>query len=135
MRQFLLFALMISTASAFFVRTLPQTPSTARSITRSSGRRSAVTVMKAGENESGYWQGEWVCADCGYIYDKDDFGGKYFEVRTEQQPAAVWWALMWHALTSWCLLLHSATVSTGAEVRFQGTSCDCTTLLRCPVLA
>ncbi len=24
-------------------------------------------------------QGEWVCADCGYIYDKDDCGGLAFE--------------------------------------------------------
>ena len=32
---------------------------------------------------SQYWQGDWVCADCGYIYDRDiDGGGKYFE---EQQ--------------------------------------------------
>ncbi|KAG5181135.1 hypothetical protein JKP88DRAFT_222537 [Tribonema minus] len=28
---------------------------------------------------SGYWEGEWVCADCGYIYDRDDCGGLYFE--------------------------------------------------------
>merc|ERR1719453_620582 len=27
-----------------------------------------------------YWQGEWICADCGYIYDQDvDGGGLYFE--------------------------------------------------------
>jgi len=27
-----------------------------------------------------YWQGDWVCADCGYIYDIDiDGGGLYFE--------------------------------------------------------
>lgn len=26
-----------------------------------------------------YWEGEWVCADCGYIYDIDDCGGLYFE--------------------------------------------------------
>lgn len=27
-----------------------------------------------------YWQGEWICADCGYIYDMDvDGGGLYFE--------------------------------------------------------
>ena len=22
---------------------------------------------------------QWVCADCGYVYDKQLFGGKYFE--------------------------------------------------------
>lgn len=27
-----------------------------------------------------YWQGDWVCADCGYVYDRDiDGGGLYFE--------------------------------------------------------
>ena len=30
--------------------------------------------------EKGYWEGEWICADCGYIYDRDiDGGGLYFE--------------------------------------------------------
>ena len=32
------------------------------------------------EENTEYWQGEWVCADCGYVYDKDlDGGGLYFE--------------------------------------------------------
>ena len=32
------------------------------------------------ENKNGYWEGEWICADCGYIYDRDyDGGGLYFE--------------------------------------------------------
>jgi hypothetical protein len=32
------------------------------------------------EEEAMYWQGEWVCADCGYIYDRDiDGGGLWFE--------------------------------------------------------
>merc|ERR1711865_1148399 len=26
--------------------------------------------------------GDWVCADCGYIYDKNIFGGRYFEEQT-----------------------------------------------------
>ena len=26
-----------------------------------------------------YWEGEWVCADCGYIYDAELFDGKPFE--------------------------------------------------------
>jgi rubredoxin len=30
--------------------------------------------------DSKYWQGDWVCADCGYVYDRDiDGGGMYFE--------------------------------------------------------
>lgn len=39
-------------------------------------------AKKEEEAKSGteYWQGEWVCADCGYVYDRDiDGGGLYFE--------------------------------------------------------
>lgn len=39
-------------------------------------------AKKEEEVQSGteYWQGEWVCADCGYVYDRDiDGGGLYFE--------------------------------------------------------
>ena len=30
-----------------------------------------------------YWQGEWVCKDCGYIYNRQECAGMYFE---EQGP-------------------------------------------------
>jgi rubredoxin len=34
--------------------------------------------------EKGYWQGEWICADCGYIYDPDIFPGQpFFEEQTK----------------------------------------------------
>eukprot|EP00617_Octactis_speculum_P023850 CAMPEP_0185765288 /NCGR_PEP_ID=MMETSP1174-20130828/28468_1 /TAXON_ID=35687 /ORGANISM="Dictyocha speculum, Strain CCMP1381" /LENGTH=104 /DNA_ID=CAMNT_0028448327 /DNA_START=161 /DNA_END=475 /DNA_ORIENTATION=- len=33
--------------------------------------------------ENGYWTGEWVCADCGYIYDAELFGGLFFEQQTK----------------------------------------------------
>lgn len=76
----LLFTLMMSVVGAFFIRTLPKTPGNAVSQARSKSVRSfnarSLTVMNAEE----YWEGEWVCADCGYIYDKD-IDGKYFEVR------------------------------------------------------
>mmetsp|Transcript_5117 Transcript_5117/g.7075 ORF Transcript_5117/g.7075 Transcript_5117/m.7075 type:complete len:153 (+) Transcript_5117:67-525(+) len=36
----------------------------------------------APEPEVEYWEGEWICADCGYIYDRTDCGDFYFE----QQP-------------------------------------------------
>ena len=47
-------------------------------------QRSASKIVsakgKADDAGSQYWQGDWVCADCGYIYDRDiDGGGKYFE--------------------------------------------------------
>jgi len=31
------------------------------------------------EKSSKYWQGEWVCKDCGYIYNRAECGGLYFE--------------------------------------------------------
>lgn len=35
---------------------------------------------KPSQNDKGYWEGEWICADCGYVYDRDiDGGGLYFE--------------------------------------------------------
>lgn len=40
----------------------------------------ATTLYAKADDGSQYWQGEWVCADCGYIYDRDfDGGGLYFE--------------------------------------------------------
>lgn len=30
-----------------------------------------------------YWEGEWVCKDCGYIYNRGECAGLYFE---EQSP-------------------------------------------------
>ncbi|GAX26445.1 hypothetical protein FisN_37Hu005 [Fistulifera solaris] len=35
------------------------------------------------EVNSQYWQGEWVCKDCGYIYNRAECAGMYFE---EQGP-------------------------------------------------
>mmetsp|Transcript_27238 Transcript_27238/g.50005 ORF Transcript_27238/g.50005 Transcript_27238/m.50005 type:complete len:148 (-) Transcript_27238:101-544(-) len=35
--------------------------------------RTTRTEMRAKE----YWEGEWICADCGYIYNERAFGGKF----------------------------------------------------------
>mmetsp|Transcript_7781 Transcript_7781/g.20212 ORF Transcript_7781/g.20212 Transcript_7781/m.20212 type:complete len:142 (-) Transcript_7781:90-515(-) len=34
------------------------------------------------EKKEMYWQGDWVCADCGYVYERKLFGGRYFEEQT-----------------------------------------------------
>jgi len=39
-----------------------------RTLTRSSLRAAA---------SQEYWQGEWICADCGYIYNERAFGSKF----------------------------------------------------------
>jgi len=38
--------------------------------------------LSAKEKEEMYWSGDWVCADCGYVYDRRIFGGRYFEEQT-----------------------------------------------------
>lgn len=38
--------------------------------------------LSAAEKAELYWAGDWVCADCGYVYDKKLFGGRYFEEQT-----------------------------------------------------
>lgn len=45
-------------------------------------------AAKAEEATRSFWEGEWVCADCGYIYDIDDCGGLYLEeqVRRRRSP-------------------------------------------------
>ena len=41
---------------------------------------SKLFAKKPQTTPNGYWEGEWICADCGYIYDRDvDGGGLYFE--------------------------------------------------------
>merc|ERR1712228_281295 len=37
-----------------------------QSLSMLAGRRKQLTL-----EERGYWAGEWVCADCGYIYEPD----------------------------------------------------------------
>ena len=39
-------------------------------------------ALSAKEKAEQYWQGDWVCADCGYVYDRKIFGGRYFEEQT-----------------------------------------------------
>ena len=38
-------------------------------------------AQKAEEEElaAKYWQGEWVCKDCGYVYDRSECAGMFFE--------------------------------------------------------
>lgn len=48
-------------------------------LTASKGRVLSMAKTKDVDT-SKYWQGDWVCADCGYVYDIDyDGGGMYFE--------------------------------------------------------
>ncbi|CAM9397796.1 unnamed protein product [Heterosigma akashiwo] len=52
-------------------------PHSALSSVSLQARKQTALSMAAEAKE--YWEGEWICADCGYIYDRDDCGGTYFE--------------------------------------------------------
>eukprot|EP00980_Cylindrotheca_fusiformis_P010847 scaffold2462_cov127-Cylindrotheca_fusiformis.AAC.4 len=91
MKSFLLSLLLAaicfaSSASAFSVR--PSVVSTASGPSSTSlnvfGQRKTQAQKEAEEEKaSKYWQGEWVCKDCGYIYNRQECAGMYFE---EQGP-------------------------------------------------
>jgi len=39
--------------------------------------RQTRVARQARGGESTYWEGEWICADCGYIYNERVFSGKF----------------------------------------------------------
>lgn len=85
------FVLLFGGASAF------TTPGAARSSTLVSvptqsstslnmvfgNKKSAAQKAEEEAKAAKYWQGEWVCKDCGYIYNRAECAGMYFE---EQGP-------------------------------------------------
>jgi rubredoxin len=42
-------------------------------------RKTAAQKKEEEEKAAMYWEGEWVCKDCGYIYDRMEVAGMYFE--------------------------------------------------------
>ncbi|KAJ1435614.1 hypothetical protein B484DRAFT_325454 [Ochromonadaceae sp. CCMP2298] len=55
-------------------------PAPKLSVRRSTFSQLAAKKPVVEETNSEYWSGDWVCADCGYVYDRDiDGNGKYFE--------------------------------------------------------
>ena len=69
---------LIQYAMAFLPARLPAIPAIARGqlSSRSSSTRKRASALTMAKD---YWEGEWVCADCGYIYDAEACGGKKFE--------------------------------------------------------
>ena len=43
---------------------------------------SSTALSMSDADANNYWQGEWVCADCGYIYETKNFDYVYFEQQT-----------------------------------------------------
>mmetsp|Transcript_10455 Transcript_10455/g.16045 ORF Transcript_10455/g.16045 Transcript_10455/m.16045 type:complete len:143 (-) Transcript_10455:163-591(-) len=86
MKFLVLLALLIAASTEAFSTVKPSfskiavtTPSTT-SLNVFGNRKSA--AQKSAEEDK-YWQGEWVCKDCGYIYQRAECAGMYFE---EQGP-------------------------------------------------
>mmetsp|Transcript_14788 Transcript_14788/g.25059 ORF Transcript_14788/g.25059 Transcript_14788/m.25059 type:complete len:148 (-) Transcript_14788:1625-2068(-) len=65
-------------------------PATSLTVTRPTtalnvfgNRKSAAQKAEEAAAAAKYWQGEWVCKDCGYIYNRAECAGMFFE---EQGP-------------------------------------------------
>jgi len=43
------------------------------------GRQRKAKDADEAERMAGIWQGDWVCSDCGYIYNRDEGAGFFFE--------------------------------------------------------
>lgn len=85
--------LSFSTTSAFVVRpsgiaTSASTASVAKiqsttSLNVFGNKKSKAQKEAEAERAAMYWEGEWVCKDCGYIYQRGECAGLFFE---EQGP-------------------------------------------------
>lgn len=44
---------------------------------RTAAPSTSPTALKAAATAKDYWEGEWICADCGYIYNQRAFGMQF----------------------------------------------------------
>ena len=59
------------------------TTTTSTSLSVFGNRKTEAQKAEEEAKASKYWAGEWVCKDCGYIYNRAECAGMYFE---EQGP-------------------------------------------------
>ncbi|CAB9505393.1 Rubredoxin [Seminavis robusta] len=91
MKSFLLVLFAVLASNAFAFAPAINSPVKSRSVAAPpvtslnvfGNKKSAASKAEEEEKESKFWQGEWVCADCGYIYNRAECAGMYFE---EQGP-------------------------------------------------
>merc|ERR1712238_487425 len=67
----------VSTASTVMTRT-----TTSTSLNVFGNKKSKAQKEAEAEREAMYWEGEWVCKDCGYIYNRGECAGLFFEEQT-----------------------------------------------------
>mmetsp|Transcript_8495 Transcript_8495/g.11201 ORF Transcript_8495/g.11201 Transcript_8495/m.11201 type:complete len:143 (+) Transcript_8495:150-578(+) len=75
--------LLLSTASAFQAPKPMVASASSTALNVFGNKKSAAAKAAAEELAAQYWQGEWVCKDCGYIYQRAECAGLFFE---EQGP-------------------------------------------------
>lgn len=74
-----LYCLALAGTASAFQAVRPQSPGLARISSSTTAlnvfgnKKSAAQKKKEEEEASKYWQGEWVCKDCGYIYNRVSF--------------------------------------------------------------
>eukprot|EP00979_Chaetoceros_neogracilis_P003093 scaffold524_cov260-Chaetoceros_neogracile.AAC.13 len=61
------------------VTRVPSTTVSTTSLNIFGKKKSAAQKAEEEEKAALYWQGEWVCKDCGYIYNRSEVAGMYFE--------------------------------------------------------
>mmetsp|Transcript_18258 Transcript_18258/g.25761 ORF Transcript_18258/g.25761 Transcript_18258/m.25761 type:complete len:149 (+) Transcript_18258:78-524(+) len=80
------FAFLLSSTNAFSPVTGPRlavsTPTTSSLNMVFGKKKSAAQKAEEEAKAAKYWQGEWVCKDCGYIYNRGECAGLYFEEQT-----------------------------------------------------
>mmetsp|Transcript_16527 Transcript_16527/g.35915 ORF Transcript_16527/g.35915 Transcript_16527/m.35915 type:complete len:155 (+) Transcript_16527:163-627(+) len=57
----------------------PTTPTSTTSLSVFGNRKTEAQKAEEEERAAKYWAGEWVCKDCGYIYNRAECAGMYFE--------------------------------------------------------
>jgi hypothetical protein len=73
---FALLCLSVATTSAFVVRPSAIASTTTSSVVSSTSlnvfgkKKSKAQKAEEAEKAAKYWEGEWVCKDCGYIYNR-----------------------------------------------------------------
>ena len=85
MKSFLLALLLVLVQQQQTAAFAPIAPSSVAAVPSSTTQLHVFGNKKAtpSEEDSKYWQGEWVCKDCGYIYNRAECAGMFFE---EQGP-------------------------------------------------
>eukprot|EP00588_Corethron_pennatum_P014579 CAMPEP_0194265050 /NCGR_PEP_ID=MMETSP0169-20130528/399_1 /TAXON_ID=218684 /ORGANISM="Corethron pennatum, Strain L29A3" /LENGTH=157 /DNA_ID=CAMNT_0039005435 /DNA_START=204 /DNA_END=677 /DNA_ORIENTATION=+ len=57
----------------------PAAPRTSTALNVFGQKKSKAAKAEEAELAEEYWEGDWVCKDCGYIYNRNECAGMFFE--------------------------------------------------------